>query len=693
MYYLEIMDTLPTTTPHRERPSLACKAGVLLVGMALAGCYTGCGGAQESTQDGTDGLPTSASSAASSASSGDSDTDGPQTSTATATATSTSGETSSSGSTSESGGETDTDTGDEPICEECDGVAWQPMRLDFPGPQASELDSQPNPFLDIRLVVTFSGPSGQKLQIPGFFAGDGVGGESGNVWSVWFTPEEEGDWSYEVSLEEGAQLAIADPGQGGSPTRGDGESGDLQIAPPQPSAPGTLGKGRLEAVGEHYLRWQDGSYWLKGGADSPENFLAYSGFDATTYSRLHLHDYDAHVGGWQPGDPDWGDDKGRGIIGALNYLESVHVNSVYALLMNIGGDGQDVWPYAGNIDPKGGGANDNLHFDISKLEQWELVFDHAQRAGIVLHLVLNEAEAANKLELDGGELGAERRLYYREMIARFAHHNGLQWNISEEYDLDFNLGPQRVMQFAEYIQAVDPYDHPITVHNAMGLESGWQGFAGFAPITLTSFQIQNRSVESIIETWREWSAATGNPWVISVDEFTVDAEGQGAPWEPVYVPNQYRRLKTWPIYLSGGQLEFILPGYLAVDNFADFDQLWLETWYARDFVERLPFAKMEPMDNLLSGAATYSNGRSQGSIGGQVLAKPGEAYAVYLPAAQGGAQLDLMAAPGEYSLRWYDPRQGQFVGEPLDVSGGQMLALGAPPAQAGEDWAVAIEVK
>jgi len=146
--------------------------------------------------------------------------------------------------------------------------------------------------------------------------------------------------------------------------------------------------------------------------------------------------------------------------------------------MNIGGDGQDVWPFAGHIDPAGNAGNDNLHYDISKLNQWEIVFDHAQRKGIVLHLVLNEAETPNKLELDNAELGTERKLFYRELIARFGHHNALQWNLSEEYNLNFNPGVQRLKAYAAFIRDQDPYDHPITVHSAGSLDDALGPFIG-----------------------------------------------------------------------------------------------------------------------------------------------------------------------------------------------------------------------
>ena len=46
------------------------------------------------------------------------------------------------------------------------------------------------------------------------------------------------------------------------------------------------------------------------------------------------------------------------------------------------------------------------------------------------HLVLQEQE--NDQLLDGGELGLSRRLYFRELIARFAHHPAITWNLGEE---------------------------------------------------------------------------------------------------------------------------------------------------------------------------------------------------------------------------------------------------------------------
>ena len=75
---------------------------------------------------------------------------------------------------------------------------------------------------------------------------------------------------------------------------------------------------------------------------------------------------------------------------------------------------------------------------------------------------LNEAEEANKRELDGGELGVERKLYYRELIARFAHHPALQWNLCEEFNIGLDLGPDRlprVRRLRSRRRSIRPPDH------------------------------------------------------------------------------------------------------------------------------------------------------------------------------------------------------------------------------------------
>ena len=81
----------------------------------------------------------------------------------------------------------------------------------------------------------------------------------------------------------------------------------------------------MQYVGEHHLKFAGtGEYFLKGGADSPENFLAYAEFDDSydadagsgSYEKVgtFIHTYRPHVKDWRDGDPSWKDGKGKGII-------------------------------------------------------------------------------------------------------------------------------------------------------------------------------------------------------------------------------------------------------------------------------------------------------------------------------------------------------------------------------------------
>lgn len=581
---------------------------------------------------------------------------------------------------------------------------WNKVTIDFEGPQASEGDSEPNPFLDYSLEVEFWGPDGNTYLVPGFFAGDGNGGGSGNIWRVHFSPDAPGRWMYRAYFLKGEEIAT-NPMQSGESVSFDGASGSFEVAPSDSTAEGFYKWGRLEYVGEHYFKFRDGDYWIKGGADSPENFLAYDGFDNTTRSTQNydgleslpaLHTYSAHIEDWQTGDPDWGDGKGKGIIGALNYLSSKNVNSIYFLLQNIGGDGKDVFPWVGNPDPSGSPENDNLHYDISKLHQWETVLKYAQEKGIALHAVLNEAEEANKRELDDGELGTERKLFYREMIARFGHHPALQWNISEEFNLKFDLGPERVREFASYIQQVDPYDHPITVHTAGDPVEELAFTFGDTLFSTTSVQLNQRRIDQVTEAIRTKTAEAGRPIPASMDEFTVDV-GDNRSWIPIDDADLQRKQKLWPTYMSGGQIEFILEGFLEVDSFKkpEADALWDYIWHARSFMqEHLPFHEMEPMDELVADESTLTVGEGEGvtsEMGAQVFAKPGEIYSIYYPVSESAGTVNLKDVSGQISLRWYNPRNGDFVGEVVTMDAGSEIDPGTVPSNPEEDWVLLIQ--
>ncbi len=102
---------------------------------------------------------------------------------------------------------------------------------------------------------------------------------------VRFAPDQAGTWSYQASFCQGNQVAIDLRPDAGSPIASDGATGTFTVEERDAAADGFLKWGRLEYVGKHYLKFRDGPYWIRGGIDTPENFLAYAGFDDTIPPR------------------------------------------------------------------------------------------------------------------------------------------------------------------------------------------------------------------------------------------------------------------------------------------------------------------------------------------------------------------------------------------------------------------------
>ncbi len=556
---------------------------------------------------------------------------------------------------------------------------WHTVTLAFDGPETSET-SEPNPFTNYRLDVTFTGPSGE-LVVPGFFAADGqsaeTSAESGSKWLVRFAPNAEGKWNYRASFRTGQGVALSDDHAAGQPAAFDGATGEFMVAASDKQPPDFRSRGRLEYVGERYPRFAgDGGYFLKGGADSPENLLAYADFDGTRdrdaetgRREAFLHRYEPHLRDWREGDPSWQDGKGKGLIGALNYLASESVNSIYFLPQNVGGDGDDAWPW---IDPA---TFDR--FDVSKLEQWEIVFSHADRLGILLHVVTAETE--NDHLLDDGDLGPDRKLYYRELVARFAHHPALIWNLGEE---NTNSTEQRKAH-ASALRRLDPYNHPVVMHTHATVEHHERHYApllGFEDFEGASMQIrEDPVVHTALIEWMRRSREAGRPWLVSFDEQRTGRDGV-APDSEDESRQDERRDHLWATLMAGSWgIEWYF-GYmyphndLNLEDFRSRSQIWSMTRHALQFFhEHLPFQEMLPADQLAPSSGAY------------VLAKPGQIYAVYIPSG-GSASLDLEGNEGEFAVSWFDPSDGGPLADGVAVSGPGMVQLGPAPGDVAKDW-------
>ena len=587
---------------------------------------------------------------------------------------------------------------------------WYPVSVTIDGPSVDESEST---FRNYRLDVTFT-KGEQSFKVPGFFAADGNAAEtsasSGNKWRAIFTPNEAGTWNYSVSLRTGPDIAISfDPTEGTSAT-GDGLSGSFTVLPSGPDEPGFFAKGKLIYVGEHYAQFAGNKEWfVRAGPGSPEDFFGYKDFDNTfdwperrTSTQVRdiylrelngegLHYYTTHEKDWKPGDPTWKGGKGKGIIGALNYLASIGANTLYMIPFTIEDDGDNTWPWTSR--------EDRMSYDVSKLAQWDIVFSHMDKLGIAPLYYLTECD--NSKLLDNGDFVLEYPIYYREVIARFGYHLGIRFNLGEE--LRQTCEEQKVM--SKWLKDLDPYNTLIVGHSSHRRENPDDG-RRYLPSQMEVFpcllgwpyydgpnyqlhQSTNRDHLDII-MWRDLSAEAGRKWVVANDE----SWGIGATERTEFYE---RRMLTyaWRTFMAGGEGMVQYCGYkypeigdITLENFRLIENTQKILIAAKDLFQKQeinPFLPQMRNENALVG-------NEGGNDAPFCFAKKGDIYIVYRTSDSNQTPLDLSGETGAFTVQWYDALNGGDFqnGSVTTVVGGRSVDLGNPPVNPSGPWAILV---
>jgi hypothetical protein len=415
----------------------------------------------------------------------------------------------------------------------------------------------------------------------------------------------------------------------------DGKAGRFTVTPPPESAAGYWRWGRLESVGTaeneiRYLKFRDGPYWLKAGCDDPENFLG---------SYRHYNSLGKRKA-------------------AIDFLADRGVNSLYMMTHNVGGDDRDVWPWLGNTQQEAvSNGGSNARFDVAKLDEWRELFEYMQTKGVVPYLVLED---------DSAWKGYDHGRYYREIIARFGYLPALVFNCGEEHNENYRLA--QALDLMHQLQQIDPYDHPRAIHN---VNRPNDDYVDAEHIALTSIQTgspgsrtgQQNALEHnriAIEWINHCLTRKRRVLVVNFDEAR---------------PEEDRRC-WWSVYLGGGVWEtHVREPY---DRpLSAWEPAWTELGGARAFMESLPFWEMQPHNELVSDGRAFC------------LAKPGHAYALYLPT--GGSVTVSLTPNTSYEVAWWNPangNNGDFQKAETVLGGSQRLT-----APGDGDWALRITRK
>ena len=450
-------------------------------------------------------------------------------------------------------------------------------------------------------------------------------------------------------------------------------SGKITVKPAPADAPGFYSEGRLTYVGKPYLQFAGSKrYFLKAGADAPETLLGYADFDDTTVStkKVPLKTYKPHLQDWKEGDPTWKNGKGKGLIGALNYLSGKGMNAFSFLPYNAGGDGDNVWPFVSR--------NEKFNYDCSKLDQWNIVFTHAQAKGLFLHFKLQETEMDDNngghgkkkkngivpTSLDGGDLGPERKLYCREIVARFGHHLALNWNLGEEN----TQTTKQQMDMALRIRDLDPYDHHLVVHTFPDQQDKVYkpllGSEAFTGVSLQNSHLKDVHWQTV--KWNRASIDARHPWGVAFDEpgdaqFGIPPDSDYPGMDKDYKGPSVEETRKWVLWgnlLGGGWGVEYYFGYklpqndLVCEDWRSRDQSWNYARIALDFFhdQKIPFWEMTPFDEAVG------NPKSQNTtycLAGDHL------YLLAFPDG-GKCELELPEGKAITTIQWFNPRNGKI---------------------------------
>ena len=581
---------------------------------------------------------------------------------------------------------------------------WHKVEVLFNGPDTGEMH-ETNPFLDYRLDVTFSNGD-QNFVVPGFYAADGnaaeTGSEIGNKWAVRFAPNKTGVWNFKVSFKKGSNIAVADAvGDAQTAKFMDGISGSFTVGESDKSGIDNRAKGKLEYVGEHYLKFKDsGKYFIKVGVDAPENILAFKDFDATTNALDLLKTWEPHEKDFDKDAKDllWQGEKGKNLFGAINYLASEGLNVFSFLTFNVDGDDRNVFPYLLKVseeeytkyasDKKNLNAWETMfhktRLDVSKLEQWERIFDYGDRKGMFLHFKTHETETDHLM--DKGIFGVEGKLYYRELIARFGHHLAMNWNIGEEN----NQPIEEVVKVTDYVAKLDPYNTHRVIHTFPDQDYRYAELVGDqSALTGASLQLSEEDfidVHPRVLKWMKNADAAGKKWAIAVDE-PGKAKIALLPDDEDSNHDDARGNALWGTLLAGGYGVEWYFGYasphsdLTCQDYRSRDLFWDQNKHAKLFFENyLPFWEMQPSDELTTDPESFC------------FSKPDEVYVVYLHPGKETTSLNLGNSGKSFTIQWYDPRNGGDLmdGSVKTVNASGTVALGNPPKDKDKDWVVLI---
>jgi len=421
---------------------------------------------------------------------------------------------------------------------------WQPHDFVF------HSDAVPtNPF-QTDFSVEASGPNGVKLDLPGFYDGNGL-------WKARVAPTTVGAWTL---LTQGSL-----PGS---------EQQRVSFQCISNRLPNVHGGLRVDAQHPHHFVFDDGTRF----------FLM--GYECDWLWALDLQSADLEI---------------------LNpFLDKLAASGFNYILLNAfaydtswrkGKTGPDdfgpppLYAWAGdNVVP------DHSRFNLAYWQHFDRVIEAMNHRGIIAHIMI---KVYNKQVNWPAKASPEDDQYFRWLIARYAAYPNVQWDFSKESNNETNLSYK--LGRIQFIREHDPYRRPITTHT--DLKTFDRG-AYNEVLDFRSDQVHSQWHASLLDHRRQ------KAWPVVNTEFGYE-HGPGGLADKTYhvaqAPEEVCR-RAWEIYMAGGYGAYYYT-YTAWDVLRPNDTPpgYAYFHHLRDFFEGTASWLMSPADDLVSEGFCLAN--------------------------------------------------------------------------------------
>jgi Domain of unknown function (DUF5060)/Protein of unknown function (DUF4038) len=469
-----------------------------------------------------------------------------------------------------------------------DASSWYPQDLSF-----TSKGNKANPYLDVTdFKVTFTGPEGIKLVVPGFYTG-------GQVWKVRFAPTASGTFSYVTSSTQDPSL--------------DGLTGTVMPAASNANGHGAM---KIDPAHPHHYLYADGTRpfqmgyeldWLGmmdfGDPEIPKAKSVVDMLAANGFSEVLMNAY-AYDTSWKTGHTSTFDFGPPALI-----------------------------PWAGT-----NAAPDQTQMNEAFWQNYDQVIAYLFEKGITAHIFFKVYTKMVNWPANGSPT---EDLYFKFIVARYQAYSNVVWDFSKEayHEPDQVYIASRL----NLIKATDAYQRLRTLHDPDGGQSQLSpnyydsaAHAGTVDFYTDQSSDQYATAKGALSK-RAMPYYNAEVTLYQVGNDGSFTYGPHNPKEDVFAASM-------EVLMAGGYFAYyyslhawdVVRWSETPDGIGSYKNL-------SDFIKSTGWYKMVASDELIGG----------GAIGAHCLADPGKEYIVYESGAA-SATLNVVGAPGALAAKWVD---------------------------------------